>query len=723
MAHTETTPPPAAAIPPPGRLGRIAARSMRHRKAALLLWLVLVAALTAGAQTAGDGYRNDHSLPGTDSQAAADLLAGHGVEPEDRTARIVLKNPDGLDADRGRVTALLDEVEGLPSVTSVHGPWSGGAVSRDGTIGYATVALADQDGHIPAEDLARLLDTVRAADGDGLRTAVGGEATRGAEEAGGGAAEGAGMLAALAILVLFFGSLVAAAVPLVTAVFAVGGALGLIGLAAHLFTVADFTPPVMMLVGLGVGVDYALLIFHRYRTELLAGADRETAAVRAMEVAGRTVLFAGCTVIIALLGLVVLGLGALQGVALSVALTVLVTMAASVTLLPALLALTGARIERHVLAREAKRRAKHGPAADEGTGGGRWAALAAAVGRRPLPVLLAGVAVLAALSAPVLGMRLGFADAGTDPVGSSSRTAYDLTAEGFGPGFSGPLVVVAEGGGAASGQALAATLGEVEGVAAVEGPFPSGDGALTTVLAFPEAGPQDEATAALVRDLRADVLAPLAEESGERYLVGGPTAAALDFADSVGARLPLFVAVVVGLSTLLLLAVFRSLLVPLKAAVLNLLSISAALGVITLVFQNGWFGASSGPVEAFIPVMVFAIVFGLSMDYEVFLVSRMREAWLRTGDARLAVGEGLAATGKVITAAAAIMVVVFAAFVLSPSRMLQQFGLALAVAVLLDAVVIRCLIVPAVMRLLGARAWWLPRPLDRVLGPSGARAG
>ncbi|RZE07305.1 MMPL family transporter [Streptomyces albidoflavus] len=724
MARTEATPASAAATPPPGRLGRIAAGSMRYRRTALLLWLVLVAVLTAGAQVAGDGYRNDHSLPGTDSQAAADLLAAHGAEPEDRTARVLLKHADGLDAGRDRIAALLDQVKGLPSVDSVQDPWSaGGAVSRDGTIGYATVALDEGDDPLPAEDLTRLLDTVREAGGDGLVTAVGGEATRGAEEAGGGAAEGAGMLAALVVLVLFFGSLVAAAVPLVTAVFAVGGALGLIGLAAHLFTVADFTPPVMMLVGLGVGVDYALLIFHRYRTELLAGADRHHAAVRAMDVAGRTVLFAGCTVIIALLGLVVLGLGALQGVALAVALTVLVTMAASVTLLPALLALAGARIERHVRAREAKRRARRGEAGADAADGGRWAALATAVGRRPLPVLLAGVAVLVALSAPVLGMRLGFADAGTDPAGSSSRTAYDLTAEGFGPGFNGPLVVVAEGGDGASGKELATALGEARGVAAVQGPFPAGDGEVATVLAFPEAGPQDEATAELVRELRAEVLAPLATGTGARYLVGGPTAAALDFADSVSARMPLFVAVVVGLSTLLLLAVFRSLLVPLKAAVLNLLSISAALGVITLVFQNGWFGASSGPLEAFIPVMVFAIVFGLSMDYEVFLVSRMREAWLRTGDARLAVGEGLAATGKVITAAAAIMIVVFAAFVLSPSRMLQQFGLALAVAVLLDAVVIRCLIVPAVMRLLGARAWWLPTPLARVLPRSGAGEG
>ncbi|MBX6767557.1 MAG: MMPL family transporter, partial [Actinomadura rubrobrunea] len=329
------------------------------------------------------------------------------------------------------------------------------------------------------------------------------------------------------------------------------------------------------------------------------------------------------------------------------------------------------------------------------------------VQRRPLPALLAALAALLALSAPALDMRLGFADAGNDPASTTTRKAYDLLAEGFGPGFNGPLVVVAETDAGQGGRAGPAGARPGGGPAATP-PLPSRDGALHTLIVFPDAAPQDERTADLVHTLREDVLP-------DGFLVGGPTAAAQDFSDTVAARLPVFVAIVVGLSALLLLVVFRSVLIPIKAALLNLLSIGASLGAITLVFQDGRFGAPPGPIEAFLPVMIFAIVFGLSMDYEVFLLARIHEEWTAARDPGRAVREGLTATGQVITAAGAIMIVVFAAFVLSPSRMLQQFGLGLAVAILLDAVVIRCLIVPAVMQLLGRHAWWLPGPLARRL--------
>ncbi|GAB2874151.1 MMPL family transporter [Streptomyces deserti] len=692
-----------------GAFGRLATWSQRHRFGALLLWIVVVAAITAGAQSAGSAYRNDFTLPGTDSQAAADLLERHGSAQAGDSVQIVFRDPDGLDGDRPAVERLLDRVRELPGVTEVRSPYAdASAVSDDGTTGYATVVLDGKAEEVPRQDVTRIIDTARSAAGDDLTVELGGDAVRGAEEEGGGAAEGAGMLAALVVLVLLFGSLVAAALPLVTALFAVGGAVGLIALASHVFTVADFTPPIMMLVGLGVGVDYALLIFYRYRSELTDGTDRASAARIALDAAGRTVFFAGCTVIIALLGLVALGLGSLQGVALAVALTVLVTMAASLTLLPALLALFGARIERQVHRRAARARSK---GRQEGH---RWRRLATAVQRRPLPALLTAVLALLALSAPALGLRLGFADAGNDPATSTSRKAYDLLAEGFGPGFNGPLVLVTDGDPAAARE-LRTTLTRTPGIAATTPPLPTGNGRISTVIAFPTTAPQAERTADLVHTLRDDTLPRLAVRTGATYLIGGPTAAAQDFADSVSARIPLFVTIVVGLSALLLLLVFRSLLIPLKAALLNLLSIAAALGVINLVFQHGWFGVSPGPVEAFIPVMIFAIVFGLSMDYEVFLVSRIHEEWERTRDSSHAVREGLAATGRVITAAAAIMIVVFAAFVLSPSRMLQQFGLGLATAILLDAVVIRCLIVPAVMQLLGTRAWWLPAPLARRL--------
>ena len=692
-----------------GAFGRLASWSQRHRWGAVLLWVLLLAAITVGSQAAGSDYRNDFSLPGTDSQAAADLMRAHGSPQAGDSVQIVFSGRDGLRAERdghradARPGARAAERRGRPQ------PVRGRLRRLRGRHHRLRHRHPHRQGRrtSPSRTSRAIMDTARAAETDGLRIEIGGDAVRGAEEEGGGA-EGAGMLAALVVLVLLFGSLVAAALPLVTALFAVGGAIGLIALASHVFTVADFTPPIMMLVGLGVGVDYALLIFYRYRHELTLGADPRTATRTALDSAGRTVFFAGCTVIIALLGLVALGLGSLQGVALAVALTVLVTMAASLVLLPALLGLLGGRIQRQVRRRAARARAK---GRQEGR---RWRALASAVQRRPLPALLAAVVALLALSAPALGMRLGFADAGNDPETSTGRQAYDLMAEGFGPGFNGPLVVVSRGD-ATAATALRATLANTDGIAATTPPLPSADGAVSTVIAFPTTSPQDAGTTALVRTLRDDVLPGLGARTGAEYLVGGPTAATQDFAASVAARMPLFVAIVVGLSALLLMVVFRSVLIPIKAALLNLLSIAAALGAITLVFQDGRFGAQPGPIEAFIPVMIFAIVFGLSMDYEVFLLSRIHEEWERTRDHSHAVREGVAATGKVITAAAAIMIVVFAAFVLSPSRMLQQFGLGLAVAILLDAVVIRCLIVPAVMQLLGRHAWWLPSGLARRL--------
>ncbi|MGA4866726.1 MMPL family transporter [Streptomyces lavendulocolor] len=689
---------------------RLAAFSYRHRWGAVLLWVALVAGITAASTAVGSAYHNDFALPGTDSQAARSVLERHGSAQADASVQIVVEDAGGIRgaAVEARVGAMLGKVAGLPGVRDVRGPYDDvAAISRDGTVGYATVTLDAPAGDVPVEDVRRIVDTAEAVEGDGLRAAVGGDAVRGAEEGGGGAAEGVGILGALVILVFLFGSLVAASLPVVTALFAVGGSIGLIALASHLASVADFTPPVMMLVGLGVGIDYALLVFSRYRGELLRGAGPAEATRVALDAAGRTVFFAGCTVIVALMGLVTLGLGPLQGVALAVALTVLVTMAATLTLLPALLGLFGARIARRVAARAARAGGR-----PEGAAWRRWAA---GVQRRPWAALLVPMVALGALALPAAQMRLGFADAGNDPAATSSRQAYDMLASGFGPGFNGPLLVVVDGGHARVAADVRRALDSVPGIAATAGPLPTADASVRTVVGFPESAPQDEATSELVQRLRTGVLPALERETGAELLVGGPTAATEDFAATVTDRMPLFVAVVVGLSALLLLVVFRSVLIPLKAALLNLVSIGAALGVVTLVFQHGWFGAQAGPIEAFIPVMIFAIVFGLSMDYEVFLLARIQEEWERTRDPQAAVREGLAATGKVITAAAAIMIVVFAAFVLSPDRMLQQFGLGLAVAILLDAVVIRCLIVPAVMRLLGRGAWWFPAPRARRL--------
>ncbi|GAB3255536.1 MMPL family transporter [Nocardioides dilutus] len=696
----------ATASPPvvdrPSRLLRLSAWSRRHHWTAVVCWVLLLAGITASSMAAGDDYRNDFSLPGTESQELLDRYAEHAPERQGDSITVVLQAADGLDAHQDTVADLVAALAELDHVAVVQPPAAdAGTVTDDGTLGLATVVLDGPTGDVPNESAQDILDTALSFETDDLRVELTGDAIREiAESEAGGGAEGAGMLAALVILLFLFGSLLAASLPLITAVFAVGTTVGVVALTSHLVTIPDYTPPVLMLVGLGVGIDYALLVFARYRSEIVGGATREQAADTALDTAGRAVLFAGATVVIALLGLLTLGLASLEGLALAVTLTVLMTMLASLTLLPCLITLFGRRLERRIRHR-AERAAAKGREP-----GRRWRAWADLVARRPVLPLVAAAVVLGALSVPALSMHLGLADAGNDHPSTTSRQAYDLIAEGFGPGANGPLVVATEGDRAAADAAYA-VLTASDGVASATPPQATSDGRLFTSLAFPTTSPQDEETAALVEQLRRDL--------PDQSVVGGSTAATVDFADAVAERFPLFVGVVVGLSALLLLMVFGSVAIAVKAAVLNLLSIGAALGVITLVFDEGWWFAQPGPVEAFVPVMIFAIVFGLSMDYEVFLVSRMHEEWRRTGDAALAVREGLARTGGVITAAAAIMIVVFGAFVFSPDRMLQQFGLGLATAVLLDALVIRCLVVPAVLHLLGERAWWAPRRLARVL--------
>ncbi|WP_430786400.1 MMPL family transporter [Actinoplanes sp. G11-F43] len=701
---------------------RLAVWSDRHRWLALLLWVFVLIAVTAGSTLAGSDFHNDFTLPGAESQRAQTLLAERAPTRSGATLEVVVRDPAGVDRPgiRDEVEAMLAEVRALPHVVEVVSPYPQGeapptAISVDGTIAYASVALDVPAEEVPAAATSKIIETARAVGGDGLTVEVGGDPARAAEEAEGGAAEGAGLLAALVVLVLLFGSLLAASLPIVIAVFAVGTAIGLVVLASHVATVADFTTPLVILVGLGVGIDYALLVFSRFRGELTAGADRRTAARTALDTAGRTVFFAGTTVIIALLGLVLLGLGALQGVAVALAVTVLVTMIAALVLLPALLGLFGARLERTMTRRAAKAAGRGKEPREEGRLWRRWSDT---VARHPWPAVLLPLIALGALCLPVLDMRLGFADAGNDSDSKTSTRAYELLATGFGPGVNGPLVVVVDAGGRPAELAAGAVrsaLAATPGIAGTTPPIPAPSGDVATVIAFPASAPQDEATERLVAELRDSVLVPVARDNDVTVLIGGPTAAVIDVSDALAERLPLFVGVVVGLSTLLLFVLFRSLVIPVKAAVLNLLSVGAAMGVVVLVFQRGAFGVPAGPIEAYIPVMIFAIVFGLSMDYEVFLLARMHETWERTRDAAGAVREGLATTGRVVTAAAAIMVVVFGAFLLSPDRMLQQFGLGLAVAVLVDAVIIRCLLLPAVMHLFGPRAWWLPSAVARRL--------
>ncbi|SDT13560.1 MMPL family transporter [Jiangella sp. DSM 45060] len=709
-----------SAVREPARAGvfvRIARFAQRHSLAAIGAWALVLAGIWVAASVTGDDYRNDVSLPGTESQHAADLLDEHGFGRAGDTLQIVFHADAGLDdpSVRDEVERALAEVAALPHVSGLESPYvSPATVAPDGTIGYATATLDVASDDLPLDDVRRIVDTAQSAEMSGLEVEVGGAAARLLAEGETGAAEAVGILAALVILVLMFGTVIAAGLPIVTALFAVGSTVGVIVVASHLFAITSYTQYLMVLVGLGVGIDYALLIFARYRTELLRGSAPGAAATTAIDSAGRTVFFAGTTVIVALLGLVTLGLGSVQGSALALALTVLATMIASLTLLPALLALFGRRFARQFTARAAKRAARH-PGRTEGA---RWRRLATAVQRRPVAAIVLAVVVLGALAVPALNLRLGFADAGNDPPDTTSRQAYDLLAEGFGPGVNGPLLVVVDGGDGGAerpAEAAADTLAGTEGVAATTPPELSEDGRVATLLAIPESSPQDERTAGLVSALRGDVLPALSERTGADFLVGGATAATQDYAGKVADRMPYFIAIVVGLSLLILMAVFRSVLIPIKAAVLNLLSIGAALGAMTLVFQEGLFGIEPAPIEAYLPILVFAIVFGLSMDYEVFLVSRIHEERERTGSDAAAVREGLAHTGAVITAAGLIMILIFGAFMLSPQRLLQQIGFGMAVAIFVDAVIIRCLVVPAAMQLMGRWAWWMPPALARRL--------
>jgi RND superfamily putative drug exporter len=505
--------------------------------------------------------------------------------------------------------------------------------------------------------------------------------------------------------------------PIVTALFGLGTGLGLIALFTHLVDTPNFSSELAAMIGLGVGIDYSLFILTRFREAYAgpgptAGQVRES-VVQAMDTAGRAVLFAGCTVVIALLGMMLLGVSFLYGVAISASIGVLLVMLASLTLLPALLAFVGPRLVRP--GRRARRRGETTRAA----GGGAWLRWSRFVQRRPWTIAVVATLVMLAIAGPALALRLGSSDASNDPTSFTGHRAYELLAEGFGKGFNGPLTVVTQNATPAALGQLHSALAATPDVVSVTPPRLNPTGQVSTISVYPSSAPQDYATSQLVSHLREGVVPPLESQYGMHVYVGGVTAGSVDFATTLGHKLPLFIGVVVLLSALLLMVVFRSLVIPLQAAFMNLLSIGASLGVIVVVFQWNWFDGvaniSKGPIESFIPVMLFAIVFGLSMDYEVFLVSRIHEQWARGSDARQAVGEGLALTGRVVTAAAAIMICVFLSFMLGEDRVIKEFGLSLASAVFLDAVVVRCLLLPAVLTLLGERTWQIPAWLDRAL--------
>jgi putative drug exporter of the RND superfamily len=720
--------PPSASSP----FVRVARWCATHRWQTILAWILAVVAAFFLGQSVGTKKIADFRLPGTESQRAYDVLAKHSPKQNGLTDQFVFVARRGTLRDpelRNRVESALARVRRDPVVVNVSSPLApGGQVTQDGRIGVAMVTYKDAIDEIEVTDFKRVQNAVFGARGPDLQIEHGGQGAefiRFSESQGG--SEFIGLLAAALVLLIVFGSVIAAGVPLLSAVLALGTTLALVPIISQVVDTPDFASQLAALIGLGVGIDYALIVVTRYRAEHERGLSREDALLRAMDTAGRTVFFAALTVMIALLGLLLLGLSFLQGAALASALAVALTATAALTVLPALLSRSGDWIDRLHLSLPGARRRRPERAlrrgavalAGESAAWGRWSE---AVQRRPWPAIVVSLLILLGLAVPALHMRLGSSDAGLDPEGTTTRKAYDLVAQGFGAGTNGSFLLAVElprSGDVAPAKQVAAAVARDPDVALVTPPQLSGDGEIATIVLFPKTGPQEEETTKLLDRLREQIVPPVQRATGAQVSIGGQTASQEDFTSTIASKLPLFVGMVVLLSALLLMAVFRSVLIPIKAALMNLLSIGAALGFVTLVFQDGvgsdLLGAGTGPVESFVPVMMFAIVFGLSMDYEMFLVSRIHEEWLRTGEPSRAVRNCLATTGRVITAAAAIMIVVFLAFGLGTERVIKEFGLGLAMAVLLDALVIRCLLVPAVMQLLGRRAWWFPSWLDRLV--------
>ena len=701
-------------------LARLARFNYRHRWPVLGVWVALLIVLFVAAQVVGTGFRNDfEGLDGSETQAALDILEGHGFG--DRTgeqAQIVFVAEQGVTDPvvQAEMTRLFEQIEATIPETSVISPYEeqgSQQISASGTIAYAEVNLAERESeeYLDAgEQIIELGDQVQV---EGLRVEYGGYIFPWAES--GPPSEAIGLIAAAIILLIAFGSVLAMGLPIVSALFGVGGGVALLMLLTRFQTMADFTAPAAAMVGIGVGIDYALFIVTRYRQGLQEGMSPEDATVRALNTSGRAVLFAGLTVVISIMGMIAVDLEIIRGMALGVSATVLMTMLASVTLLPAMLGFVRERIDRLGL-----------PHRNGGRKGAKtfWHRWSGVIQRRPLPVALAGLALLLVLTVPFFSMRLGFSDAGNWSEEDTARRAYDLLSEGFGPGFNGPLLVAAETPGGAADlptlEALTAQFNQDPGVAYASPPFANADNTAAIIQVIPTTAPQDEETEELVHRLRGEIVPEVTAGTELDVKVGGSPAIGIDFSEYLADRMPIFMGAVLLLSFLVLMLVFRSLLVPVKAVIMNLLSIGAAFGATVAVFQWGWladvFGAAKpGPFEAWAPLMIFAIVFGLSMDYEVFLLSRIREEYDRTGDNASAVADGLANTARVITAAAAIMIFVFGSFVLGGDRSLQLMGFGLAFAVLVDATVVRLLLVPATMELLGKANWWLPGWLQRVL--------
>jgi RND superfamily putative drug exporter len=693
----------------------------RHRFAVIAAWVLVLVGLGVLSQAVKSDYNNSFSLPGTGSTTAQQLLAKAIPAQAGDSDTIVWQVSHGTVRDTTvttRMNSVLKQIATMPEVAAVvspYGPHGAAQISRDGRTAYATVNFAKQANNLAKADITRVIDAAKAARAPGLNVQLGGQAIEQTKQTPLGVSSTVGVLAAAVVLFIAFGSLLAMLLPIVTAIAGVGGGLMAIAPLTHTINVVDFAPILGALIGLGVGIDYALFIVTRHRRCLQSGLTPEQAAVKAIDTSGRAVLFAGSTVCIALLGILVLGVSFLNGLAVASALTVVFTVLGAVTLLPALLGVFGMR----VLGRRRRRQLAAGAPAPGAAG--MWARWASTVERRPAILAVAAAAVMLVLAIPVLSLRLGSSDQGNDPSSTTTRQAYDLLADGFGPGFNGPLLLVAQTSSPADVAAFRTLETGLPKVADVTGVRQIAATTGTEVIQVtPGTPPEAKATSDLISTLRNETIPAAERGTTLRVYIGGVTATFADFATVVDAKLPWFIVTIVGLSFLLLVVAFRSLLIPGTAAVMNLLAAAASFGVLTAFFQWGWgtdaFGlGKAGPVEAFLPVVTLAILFGLSMDYQVFLVSRMNEEWVHGRRNSDAVRTGQVETARVITAAATIMICVFLTFSFLGMRDVAEFGIGLAAAVALDAFILRTVLVPAAMHLFGNANWWLPRWLDRRL--------
>jgi RND superfamily putative drug exporter len=692
-----------------------------HRRIVLFGWIGLLVGLSMLSVALAGEFKTDFKLPGSESQAAVDLLEEKGAI--DRTGfpgQVVFKAEQGVNnpAVRSTLEQFFRDIQGAVEEVGVSSPYDSELshqVSSDGKVAYAELNFSDRSNEKYVENAETIKDLhkeMQAAAPEGLQVELGGDLFADQPEF---SSEVFGLIAAVIILLVVFGSVLAMGLPIITALFGIGCGAALIGLFTRVLSVPDFTTQVAAMIGIGVGIDYALLIATRYRAGLHDGLDPRDAVVLAVDTSGRAVVFAGITVVISLLGMFFLNLDFLRSLAIGAVFAVLMTMFAAITLLPAMLGFVGRNID------SLRVPFLHKPTevgSAEGNQTSFWYRWSRVIQSRPWPALVLSAGLLIVLAIPVFSIRLGFADAGNRLETDTTRKAYDILSDGFGVGFNGPILVVADTNNGETAADLKRRLEGTDGVASVSGPIPVANGSVQLLNVYPTTAPQDKATQELVHRLRNETIAPVI--SNQAILATGGPAFTVDFADYMGEKLPIFFGAVLILSFLLLLMVFHSVVVPLKAVLMNMLSIGASFGAIVAVFQWG-IGANligigrEGPIEAWAPIMLFAIVFGLSMDYEVFLLTRVREEYDRTGDNGRAVADGLAATGRVISAAALIMVCVFGSFMLGDERALKLLGFGLAFAVLIDATIVRLVLVPSAMELLGRANWWAPRWLVRFL--------